>query len=172
MNCSGNCGPWFCQSLFYKLDQHTSQHGSAYVTAWISIRHSMDQHTSQHGSAWSTSCSTLKLCTLDYETCIMFDSDKTRCTVLLLLFLRFGIAIRFCSLSRFCNIGIRKTLSQCYQIHFSVKWAGLHRIGNNMLWRTWYFKFHCSNVYWPAWWQNILHLVAVFHCFVLFIGCQ
>ena len=25
---------------------------------------------------------------------------------------------------------------------------------------------------WPAWWQTLLHLLAVFHCFVLFIGCQ
>ena len=25
---------------------------------------------------------------------------------------------------------------------------------------------------WPAWWQRLLHLLAVFHCFVPFIGCQ
>ena len=24
----------------------------------------------------------------------------------------------------------------------------------------------------PAWWQSLIHLLAVFHCFVLFIGCQ
>ena len=25
---------------------------------------------------------------------------------------------------------------------------------------------------WPAWWQSLLYLLAVFHCFVPFIGCQ
>ena len=25
---------------------------------------------------------------------------------------------------------------------------------------------------WPTWWQSLLHLLAVFHCFVPFIGCQ
>ena len=30
---------------------------------------------------------------------------------------------------------------------------------------------HCR-INWPAWWQSLLHLLAVFQCFVLFIGCQ
>ena len=25
---------------------------------------------------------------------------------------------------------------------------------------------------WPTWWQSLLHLPAVFHCFLPFIGCQ
>ena len=33
-------------------------------------------------------------------------------------------------------------------------------------------RLHVYRINWPAWWQSLLHLLAVFHCFVLFIGCQ
>ena len=32
--------------------------------------------------------------------------------------------------------------------------------------------FSVYRISWPAWWQSLLHLLAVFHCFVPFIGCQ
>ena len=32
--------------------------------------------------------------------------------------------------------------------------------------------FSVNRINWPAWWQSLLHLLAVFHCFVPFIGCQ
>ena len=33
-------------------------------------------------------------------------------------------------------------------------------------------SFSVFRIDWPAWWQCLLHLLAVFHCFVPFIGCQ
>ena len=32
--------------------------------------------------------------------------------------------------------------------------------------------FSLYRINWPTWWQSLLHLLAVFHCFVPFIGCQ
>ena len=32
--------------------------------------------------------------------------------------------------------------------------------------------FSVYRINWPAWWQSLLHLLAVFQCFVLSIGCQ
>ena len=32
--------------------------------------------------------------------------------------------------------------------------------------------FSVYRINWPAWWQSLLHLLAVFHCFILFLGCQ
>ena len=32
--------------------------------------------------------------------------------------------------------------------------------------------FNMYRINWPAWWQSLLHVLAAFHCFVLFIGCQ
>ena len=32
--------------------------------------------------------------------------------------------------------------------------------------------FSVYRINWPAWWQSLLHLLAVFRCLVPFIGCQ
>ena len=43
------------------------------------------------------------------------------------------------------------------------------------VWYCWHSPHKASSVFrinCPAWWQSLLHLVAAFHCFVPFIGCQ